>query len=1440
MSVEPVIVYPPELPVSAARDEIARAIRDHQVVIVAGATGSGKTTQLPKICLELGRTSIAHTQPRRIAARTIAERIAEEMQVPLGSTVGYKVRFTDKVSADTRVALVTDGILLNEIHRDRLLRRYDTIIVDEAHERSLNIDFLLGYLRRILPKRPDLKVIVTSATIDPESFARHFAAAPAQPGGEPVPAPVIEVSGRTYPVEIRYRPQGGADGEGGAGETPEVQDADDPAVPSSRGRTGPGPQKVRSSARAAGKPGGPDDDVDEVGAVVAALRELDREPAGDVLVFFPGEAEIRDAADAIRGAYQKDAAPTEVLPLYGRLSAAEQHRVFERSSVAGVRRRVILATNVAETSLTVPGIRYVVDTGTARISRYSNRSKIQRLPIEAVSQASAQQRSGRAGRTSPGIAIRLYSEDDFTRRPEYTEPEILRTSLASVILQMLSLGFGDIQAFPFLTPPDSRGVKAAFDLLVELGAVKLPAPGSRAHAARDRDVREDGDPSRQRGGRGDDRSRGRRDEDGPRLTEVGREIARLPIDPRFARMLIEARRNDVQAEVLAIVSGMSIQDVRERPEERREEADRFHARFTDPTSDFLSLLNLWEYLQEKQAELGSSAFRRLCRSEHLTYVRVREWVDVHRQLRSLGGAERGPGDGGGRGSGGRGGRSDGEGARRGVGGGRAARNHVPHMAGADPSQRHFSGHAPSEGGRGSSDTPEGHAAGDAIHRAILSGLLSHLGILDPRTMAQTKDRKAPGDARPVKGEYIGARGARFAIFPGSGLKKKRPSAVMAAELVETSRLFARTVAAVDPAWAEELAPDLVKRSLSEPHWSKDAGSAAAYEKVTLFGVELVGRRRVQLARFDRPLAREMFVRHALVEGEWDPSVLDKRLTAFLRRNQEQRRLLEKIEERERRRDILIGDEAVFAFYNARIPADVTDVRSFEAWWRDAIHRTPNLLDLRESDLTGDRAQGDDRAFPARWRQGDQTLNLAYRFEPGAPDDGVTVVVPLPLLAQLRPDGFDWQVPGMRDELVTALLRALPKTIRRNVVPAADWAEKFSAELAEKGPEHANGLPKTTLVDALAALVQRVANQRVSAADFELERVPGHLMPSFRAVDARGRAIGSDRDLPTLQRRLADKARSSVESTIARPAHRAAKVAEASPAFASRTKLTTWDLDELTEVVDTPVAGGVVRGYPALVDEGDSVALRVEATPEDAERHTRAGIRRLMLLAVASPATYVLDHLTPNEKLALAASPYQNAKALIEDARVALADDILGRESPTGVVRTKADFERVRDAFSAASVERTFQTVSLAAKILLAQREVERAMKDAASITLLGALNDVRGQVKGLLFPGFLSRTGLPRLQHYPRYLAGALERVKTLSDNPGRDRQRMTEYERAAAGFIDAGGTVPLPADAPANLVQTRWLLEELRVSLFAQRLGTAEPVSPQRIAKALKDSVTR
>ncbi|MEV7633510.1 ATP-dependent RNA helicase HrpA [Microbacterium sp. NPDC089318] len=1302
----PAISYPPELPVSAARDEIADAIRDNQVVIVAGATGSGKTTQLPKICLELGRERIAHTQPRRLAARTIAERVAEELQVELGDLVGYKVRFTDQVSDATRIALMTDGILLGEIHRDRLLRRYDTIIIDEAHERSLNVDFLLGYLRRILPERPDLKVIITSATIDPESFAAHFADASG------APAPIIEVSGRTFPVEIRYRPL--------------VDETQPDDVPSA-------------------------EPEDEVTAIVSALRELDREAPGDVLVFLPGEAEIRDAADAVRGAYRSSTSPVEVLPLYGRLSAAEQHRVFEPSKTAGVRRRVVLATNVAETSLTVPGIKYVIDTGTARISRYSARSKVQRLPIEAVSQASAAQRSGRAGRTSDGIAIRLYAEEDFDRRPEFTEPEILRTSLASVVLQMLSLGFGDITAFPFLTPPDSRGVKAALDLLTEIGAVDI-ARGSE-----------------------------------PRLTRIGREISRMPMDPRFARMLVAAAHTGgVLNDVMAIVAGLSIQDVRERPsadapQSVRDEADRMHARFVDPTSDFLTLLNLWNHLREQQKQLGSSAFRRLCRSEHLNYVRVREWFDVHRQLRTLVKTPKGT------------------------------------------------------GGRGASDP-------DAVHRAILSGLLSQIGILDERTAAGSAN-KAKGDRARRIAEYRGARGIRFSIFPGSGLRKKAPQAVMAAEIVETSRTFARTVAAIDPAWAEALAGDLARRQVTEPHWSKDAGAAVAYEKVTLFGVEIIPRRRVQFARIDRPGARELFLRHALVEGEWDPSRIDKTVSAFWRANAELRRRLEKLEERERRRDILAGDEAVFAFYDERIPREVFDVRSFESWWRDALQKTPKLLVMRERDLIDDDSRADQSEFPTRWQQDDQVLGLAYRFEPGADDDGVTVVIPLALLQQIRDTGFDWQVPGLRAELITALLRALPKAVRRHVVPAADWAEKFGEQLAAEGPERHSGVPARSLKEALARLIQPLANQPVAASDFDDARVPGHLLVNFRAVDERGRIAGSDRDLSALQQRLSDRSRQSVSRSLNRPEQRrtpgppreAERVAAASTRGPiERDDLTDWTFDDLPELLDTRVAGGTVRGYPAIIDRGRSVSVRVEATADAAVAATREGVLRLMLLNVPSPASYVQNHLTAPEKLALAASPYPNVAALIEDARTAVVRALIEQRVNGGVIRTAAEFRRVRDEVNAELVDRLFSCVSLVAKILTRSRDVERGIRSQNSLALLGPLNDIRSQLSALIGPGFISATGVERLAHLPRYLDGMLERLKTLSNEPGRDRARMTEYERVAKAFEDAGGSLPLAADAPESLVEVRWLLEEYRISVFAQRLGTAQPVSPQRIMKAL------
>ena len=1327
----PVITYPAELPVSGQREEIARALRDHQVVIVAGATGSGKTTQLPKICLELGRESIAHTQPRRIAARTIAERISEELGVELGGLVGYQVRFTDKVSESTRIKVMTDGILLNEIHRDRELRRYDTIIIDEAHERSLNVDFLLGYLKRLLPRRPDLKVIVTSATIDPESFAKHFADASG------TPAPVIEVSGRTYPVEVRYRPLVAESGAGAAGE-----DSDDEGAAA--------------------------DDKDVQQGILDALDELERESSGDVLVFLSGESEIRDAEAAVRAHATRrgGVGATEVLPLYGRLSSVDQHKVFEPSKVAGLKRRVVLATNVAETSLTVPGIRYVVDAGTARISRYSVRSKVQRLPIEPISQASANQRSGRSGRTSDGIAIRLYAEDDFGRRPEFTDPEILRTNLAAVILQMASLGIGAIEEFPFLTPPDPRGIRDGLELLRELGAL-------------------------------DDRARG----DGPQLTRVGRQLSRLPIEPRFARMVLESKAQGVSREVLAIVAGLTIQDPRERPLEKREQADGFHARFVDPTSDFLSLLNLWNHLEAQQRELSGSAFRRMCRAEYLNYLRVREWQDLYRQLVRL----------------------------------------------AKPLGLHVAQQA-------------GEPNADGIHRALLAGLLSQLGLRDDAKTSSGRGgasaaREGERKGRRPQAEFVGARNTRFVVFPGSALAKKPPSALMSAELVETSRLFARMNAAIDPAWAEQLAGPLAKRSYSEPRWERRQGSAVADEKVTLFGVPIVAKRRIQLARVDPPLARELFIRHALVDEDWDTTRLDKRLFAFVRANRALRRELGEVEERTRRRDILAGDEAVVAFYEARVPADVSDTRSFERWWRGAHRTTPELLSMRAADLVGDDDETvKDDGFPDRWRQGDQTLSLRYRFEPGADDDGVTVQVPLVLLPRLAPTGFDWQVPGLRDELITAMLRTLPKMLRRQVVPAAEWAAKISAELPD-GPEH--GADREPFAAILGQTIRRLTFAPVDPSDFDVERVPPHLRVTFRAVDDRGRTLGSSKDLGELQARLADKAASAVASRFtagngggrddrmprgeagSRPGRETSPSSAAppvDPALAERAGITTWEWDDLPAHLDTRQAGNVIRAYPALVDEGSSVALRLVATAEERDRASRRGIRRLLVLATPSPVAYVQEHLSNDEKLQLAASNYAGTRALLDDCLAACVDAELRARHADGLLRTRAEFETARDAIAVNIMERMFATVSLVARIVKASRDADRAIAQASSMHLMAALGDARAQLEGLVPAGFVSATGLERLRHLPRYLEGIALRVQKLVENPGRDRQSMNQLESSVAAFEAAGGRIPIDTEAPERLIRVRWMLEELRVGLFAQELRTAETVSPQRIAKALAD----
>jgi ATP-dependent helicase HrpA len=1316
------ISYPPELPVSRRREDIAAAIRDHQVVIVAGATGSGKTTQLPKICLELGRESIGHTQPRRIAARTIAERIAEELGTELGGLVGYQVRFTDRAGKDTRIKLMTDGILLGEIHRDRMLRRYDTIIIDEAHERSLTIDFLLGYLTRLLPQRPDLKVVITSATIDPESFARHFADAAG------VPAPIVEVSGRSYPVEIRYRPL--------APEPPSDDESDlrrsssagphnrrlssPPAGVSKPGRGGFDTRPRRYSTGESGETEETPASLDLFDGINAALDELAREAPGDVLVFLSGENEIRDAEEAIRGRLSaRDA--TEVLPLYGRLSAADQHRVFG-SRPAGIRRRIVLATNVAETSLTVPGIRYVVDAGTARISRYSARSKIQRLPIEPISQASANQRSGRSGRTSEGIAIRLYSQEDFESRPEFTEPEILRTNLAAVILQMISLGLGDIADFPFLQPPDARGVKDGLDLLVELGAV---TKGSA-----------------------------------PEITTIGRQLAGLPIDPRLGRMVIESGRYGVTREVMAIVAGLSIQDPRERPLEKRAQADQAHARFTDRTSDFLTLLNLWRYIKTKEKELSSSAFRRLCKAEYLNFLRIREWGDVYRQLTRF-----------------------------------AKQLHVT-VATGEPT--------------------EPDAVG--IHRSLLAGLLSQIGIRDVRTDDRLKQQR---------GEYLGARQVRFAIFPGSALAKKQPPELMSAELVETSRLFARMNAAIDLAWAEPIAGDLVKRSYSEPHWEKSQGSAVVYEKVTLYGVPIVARRRAQLGRIDPELARELFIRSALVDGEWDASRLDRRLTAFLRRNEALRRELAEVEERTRRRDILVDDETIVAFYDRMLPPEVTDARAFESWWKKAHAATPDLLTMRREDLVAEeslpkpplsgsplpeeRAARLEGSFPDLWHQGDQRLKLSYRFEPGAEDDGVTVHVPIALLPRLRAAGFDWQVPGLREELVTALIKSLPKSIRRSVVPAADWAR----HLLEDAPASPNG----SLRAFLAGEIQRRTYTPVSVDDFDLDRVPAHLLMTFAVVDERGRRVAASKDLEQLQRDLAVRTRESVARTVERTPH-----------AIERTGITTWDLDELPLTLDEQQGGNTVRAYPALVDEGTSVAIRLLATPEDQAREHRRGVLRLLQLAVPAPSSYVQEHLTQAERLALARSPYPSTGALFADCVLACADAVLGERD----IRTRVEFEQARDELSASILDRMFATVSLVSRVLAGAREAEKAIADASSLALMAPLADARAQLDDLVFAGFVSRTGLARLERVPIYLAGIVHRVGRLAENLGRDRVWMSEVQTATERYRAAGGELPPQPDAPPALVHARWLLEELRLSLFAQHLGTAEPVSLQRIAKLL------
>ncbi len=1180
----PAITFDEALPISAHVEEIRAALVANQVIVVAGETGSGKTTQLPKICLLAGRKQIGHTQPRRIAARSVAARMAVELGEELGRTVGFQVRFSSKRSRETRVKVMTDGILLAEIAHDRDLRRYDTIIIDEAHERSLNIDFLLGYLKQLLPRRPDLRLVITSATIDTARFSEHFN-----------DAPVIEVSGRTYPVEIRYRPiAGGAD----------------------------------------------ERDRDQLDAICDAVTELSARLDGDILVFLSGEREIRDAAEAIAGLQLRF---TEVVPLYARLSAAEQHRVF--SSHTG--RRIVLATNVAETSLTVPGIRFVVDPGMARISRYSARTKVQRLPIEPISQASANQRAGRCGRLGPGICIRLYDEEDFASRPEFTQPEILRTNLAAVILQMADAGLGDITRFPFVEPPDASQVRDGLRLLSELDAVET-------------------------GGHG----RGT-----VRLTPVGRQLARLPVDPRLGRMIVEAHQQGCLREVLPIVAGIAIPDVRERPAEDTAAADAAHKRFwapldgaAEPTpdgSDIAALLRLWAYLRERRRELSGNAFRRMCRSEYLNFLRVREWQDLHSQLRE----------------------------------------------------------ACTELGLTRNDTPAGL---DRVHTAVLAGLLSHVGLLDVTSQVKPERGKRRGPA-----EYLGARGARFAINPGSSSARTNPPLVMAVELVETSRLWARMVAPIEAEWVEAVGGHLLKRNYSEPHWSASGGQCVAYERVTLLGVPIIAQRLVSYARIDPVVAREVFIQSALVEGDW------RTRHHFWPRNQATRAEAEQLADRNRRRDLLVDDASIAAFYDARIPAEVVSVAHFDRWWREARRTDETLLDLTLADLVQPDADLDVAAYPDHWVASGEQLDVDYAFDPGSGHDGVTVTIPLATLTRLDPAAFTWQVPGLRADVAAELVRGLPKALRTRLVPAPDTARRALAWL-----EDHPGPASEPLWAALGRGILAITGVEVPLEAWQPAAVPDHLRVRFR-VQADGGEPVVGRDLAELSAQLAPKVSLTLNAAAAHLTHSGA---------------TTWDFGTLPGELSEPMPG-----YPALIDRIATVGVQVFADRAAAAFAHRNGLRRLITLTTVDPTRWVVSRMSNPTKLALATSPYPAIPALLADARLKVTGELADAGGSLWDVRDAAAFTALADTVRTGAATAMQQAVATTGEVLQLAGGVQRLLPSAPPATR----QDVTEQLAGLVYPGFIAATPPSAWRRLPTYLRAIQPRLEAAGTNPRREAEGL-------------------------------------------------------------------
>ncbi len=1229
----PEITYPENLPVSQKKDAIYNAIRDNQVVIIAGETGSGKTTQIPKICLELGRGIkgfIGHTQPRRLAARSVAERIAHELKSTLGESVGYKVRFSDHVGDNTLVKLMTDGILLAELQQDKLLLQYDTIIIDEAHERSLNIDFILGYLKQLLPKRPDLKVIITSATIDPERFSKHFNQ-----------APIIEVSGRTYPVEVRYRPIGGDE---------------------------------------------LDNDKDMTDGIVDAIDELSRESAGDILIFMSGEREIRDTADALNKLQLRH---TEVLPLFARLSNSEQNRIFHPHNG----RRIILATNVAETSLTVPGIKYVIDTGFARISRYSYRTKVQRLPIEPISQASANQRKGRCGRVSDGICIRLYSEDDFISRSEFTDPEILRTNLASVILQMTSIGLGDISAFPFVQPPDKRNIQDGVRLLEELGALQNETDHNGAY----------------------------------RLTPMGKQLAQLPIDPRLARMVLEARKYGAVKELMVITSALSIQDPRERPMDKQQASDEKHRRFQDKDSDFLSFLNMWDYLKTQQKELSHSQFRKLCRQEFLNFMRVREWQDVYTQLRQV-------------------------------------VKELGFPVNSEPADFR------------------------SVHVALLSGLLSHIGQKDAD-----------------KQEFTGARNARFSIYPGSGLFKKPPKWAMVAELVETSRLWGRIAARVEPEWIEPIAEHLVKHHYSEPHWSKAQGAVMANEKVTLYGLPIVASRPINYSQIDPLLCRELFIRHALVEGDWQTR------HAFFRENLKLRTEVEELEHKSRRRDILVDDETMFTFYDQRIPQDVVSSRHFDKWWKEAQKASPDLLNFEKSMLIKDDAKRVSALdYPNYWHQDNLKLRLTYQFEPGTAADGVTVHIPLPILNQVKEEGFDWQIPGIRHELIVALIKSLPKPIRRNFVPAPNYASAF----LERVPQ-----VEGSLLDKLENELRRMTGVTVDRESWQLDQVADHLKMTFRVVGDKNKMLAESKDLNKLKENLKEK----VQETLSAVADDGIEQQD----------LHIWSFGDLPQRYEQKRGGYSVKAYPALVDEKNSVSIKLFETESEQQTSMWEGVRRLLLLNIPSPIKYLHEKLPNKAKLGLYFNPYGKVLELIDDCIACGVDKLMA--SYGGLIWQEGEYQKLQEYVRAELNDAVVEIAKQVEAILTQVFAINKRLKGRVDISVAFALSDIKAQLGQLVFPGFVTSHGWKRLADIPRYLSAIEKRMEKLAIDPNRDRAQMSRVENVIQQWQQWLGKLTEKQKQQEEVQNIRWMIEELRVSLFAQQIGTPYPISDKRILQAME-----